>query len=334
MTRQRGIQGFFFLCVGLIAACTDQTVFVNVTVTVAGPGSVVSDPPGISCGSTCTAAFPAGTVVSLKAQPQAGAKMQFFSGTDCSAGSPPCWLTLFRDSVASAQFVPLDPSCTDGMKNATETDVDCGGSCAPCDIDKSCQQGTDCANGQCLVGLCSACRLDTNLLFDGDAELTLPSGMVPGWTFSSGFEVEPYGGGNLASTDPGPPQRGTQFFSGGLAAKSSATTMVDLSMCTTLIAQNKVTLRVGGWLGGQLFDNDNMVVQFGILQGAYVTTQVTLGPVLAPDRVNVTGLFQRQGSAVLPAGTCGLQVTMTATRAAGFSNDAYADNLTALVSLQ
>ena len=50
--------------------------------------------------------------------------------------------------------------------------------------------------------------------------------------------------------------------------------------------------------------------------------------------VNVTGLLQRQGSVVLPKGTCGLQVTMTATRVTGFSNDGYADNLSAMVSLQ
>jgi hypothetical protein len=185
-----------------------------------------------------------------------------------------------------------------------------------------------------LAGICSACRLDTNLLYNGDAELTLPTGQAPGWIVSSGLEVEPYGGGNLATTDPGPQNRGKNFWSGGLNAQSSATTLVDLSMCTTLINKNKATLRVAGWLGGQANQNDNMVVAFGIQQGDAVTGQVTLGPVLAADRGNVTGLLLRQGSAVLPKGTCGLQVTMTATRITGFSNDGYADNLTAMVSLQ
>ncbi|HZS37827.1 MAG TPA: hypothetical protein VFF06_13410 [Polyangia bacterium] len=41
------------------------------------------------------------------------------------------------------------PSCTDLMRNGDETDVDCGGSCSPCAVDKSCLVGADCATGVC-----------------------------------------------------------------------------------------------------------------------------------------------------------------------------------------
>src|SRR5689334_14792557 len=36
-------------------------------------------------------------------------------------------------------------SCTDGAKNGTETDVDCGGSCEPCATGAQCTAASDCA---------------------------------------------------------------------------------------------------------------------------------------------------------------------------------------------
>lgn len=41
--------------------------------------------------------------------------------------------------------------CGDGIKNPgnTETDVDCGGECRPCAIDKACESGLDCISGVC-----------------------------------------------------------------------------------------------------------------------------------------------------------------------------------------
>jgi len=48
------------------------------------------------------------------------------------------------------------PSCTDGVRNGTETDVDCGGSCPPCALGKSCSVAADCATGDnCVGGTCS-----------------------------------------------------------------------------------------------------------------------------------------------------------------------------------
>jgi hypothetical protein len=41
------------------------------------------------------------------------------------------------------------PSCSDGLKNGTESDVDCGGPCAGCANGKSCNASTDCASGAC-----------------------------------------------------------------------------------------------------------------------------------------------------------------------------------------
>ena len=49
------------------------------------------------------------------------------------------------------------PQCTNGVKNADETDVDCGGSaCSPCANGLNCSVSRDCASKFCLAGRCSA----------------------------------------------------------------------------------------------------------------------------------------------------------------------------------
>lgn len=44
--------------------------------------------------------------------------------------------------------------CTNGVKDGDETDVDCGGSCAPCTDGLACGAGTDCASMSCENGVC------------------------------------------------------------------------------------------------------------------------------------------------------------------------------------
>lgn len=42
-------------------------------------------------------------------------------------------------------------TCIDGLKLSPETDVDCGGGCAPCADTKECEQASDCLSGICSV---------------------------------------------------------------------------------------------------------------------------------------------------------------------------------------
>ncbi len=51
------------------------------------------------------------------------------------------------------------PACNDTVANGTESDVDCGGSCAPatkCADTKKCKSPDDCASGVCTAGACVA----------------------------------------------------------------------------------------------------------------------------------------------------------------------------------
>jgi hypothetical protein len=46
------------------------------------------------------------------------------------------------------------PTCTDGVKNENETDVDCGGVCPPCAPGKDCNVAADCQSDVCTGGVC------------------------------------------------------------------------------------------------------------------------------------------------------------------------------------
>ncbi|MGE5181863.1 MAG: hypothetical protein ACM31C_07365 [Acidobacteriota bacterium] len=60
-----------------------------------------------------------------------------------------------RSRLSLTKGVPTAcPTCSDGVKNGDETGVDCGGSCAACDVGQSCTTGSDCASGLCTNGVC------------------------------------------------------------------------------------------------------------------------------------------------------------------------------------
>jgi hypothetical protein len=48
-------------------------------------------------------------------------------------------------------------TCRDGIKNGTETDVDCGGACPRCATGRTCNVANDCTSGTCTGGQCVTC---------------------------------------------------------------------------------------------------------------------------------------------------------------------------------
>jgi hypothetical protein len=69
-----------------------------------------------------------------------GACVQCLTDMDCADPTPSC-------DVAMGTCVAA--GCDDGDQNGDETDTDCGGTCAPCDVGQSCDVDTDCTTMIC-----------------------------------------------------------------------------------------------------------------------------------------------------------------------------------------
>jgi hypothetical protein len=86
----------------------------------------------------------------------AGQCVECLGDTDCKAPTPFC---------VGGKCV--DPTCTDGKIGGSETDVDCGGACPPCDNGKKCGGNGDCKSNYCSGGVCAACVVDADCAPDG-----------------------------------------------------------------------------------------------------------------------------------------------------------------------
>jgi hypothetical protein len=76
---------------------------------------------------------------------------------------------------------PTGPTCSDSIRNGSETDVDCGGTCPRCANGKVCGNRNDCATAFCAGGACQDCEAancpdDAN----GDCECNITVGADPG----------------------------------------------------------------------------------------------------------------------------------------------------------
>jgi len=60
------------------------------------------------------------------------------------------------DLLPSQEVPPRPSTCTDGLLDGNETDLDCGGDCAGCGIGKICEEAADCEAGTTCVG--TKCR--------------------------------------------------------------------------------------------------------------------------------------------------------------------------------
>ncbi|GEM_PF-4289543 len=101
-----------------VVANTDKHIIANfrntqittytLNVSKTGRGTVISDPPGISCGLDCSEDYVSGTTVTLTATPEAG---YLFNGWDgaCSGSSPNCTVTMNSNLSVIAKFVEQPP---------------------------------------------------------------------------------------------------------------------------------------------------------------------------------------------------------------------------------
>ena len=106
--------------------------FLTVTVTSVGGGTVTSSPGGIDCGSDCSETYQAGQVVTLTANPAAGASFGGWGG-DCS-GTDPCVLTMTEPRSVTARFTyPLTVTRAGtgtGTVTSSPAGITCGTTCS------------------------------------------------------------------------------------------------------------------------------------------------------------------------------------------------------------
>jgi len=102
-----------------------------------GTGTVTSSPPGISCGTTCSANFDNATVVSLTATPDSGSTFAGWSGSCTGTGA--CSVTMDAAKSVSANFstnagpfaLTVSKSGTGtGTVASTPSGISCGTTCS------------------------------------------------------------------------------------------------------------------------------------------------------------------------------------------------------------
>jgi hypothetical protein len=135
---------------------------------------------------------------------------------------------------------------------------------------------------------------------------------VPFWTTNGYFTVVPYGStgqpGLPKSTDPGPPDRGNQFFSGGFGSVSTALQAIDLTPNAAEISTGNVVADLSAFLGGSGNDPGWAFVYVSFYNGNTFLASGQVGPLTVYDRGNQTRLNYQFKSIPVPAAATRLEV--------------------------
>jgi Fe-S cluster biogenesis protein NfuA len=101
----------------------------------AGAGTVVSNPGGIDCGTTCSASFAGGAAVGLTAIPESGSTFAGWSGA-CTGGGA-CTVTMSQAQNATATFARQAVTLTVinrtkdlGRVSSNPAGISCGRTCS------------------------------------------------------------------------------------------------------------------------------------------------------------------------------------------------------------
>ena len=101
-----------------------------------GTGTVGSNPAGIDCGSTCSATYPSGAVVTLVATPSSGSTFGGWSGGGCGgtgpctiAGTVPVAVTATFTATATPTFRLTVSRLGPGFVSSSPSGISCGSRC-------------------------------------------------------------------------------------------------------------------------------------------------------------------------------------------------------------
>ena len=96
-----------------------------------------------------------------------------------------------------------------------------------------------------------------------------------------------------------------------------------------LIDTQKISFNLSAWLGGYYNQDDNarMSLTFMDQNNQQTDNTITLGPVLAADRRNITSLLFRQVNGLVPSGTRSFIIKVTITCVYPTTADGDVDNI-------
>jgi hypothetical protein len=132
-----GCAGTGTCVVTMNAARTVGATFVEtreLALTTSGEGTVTSSPAGILCPPTCSAVYPAETVVTLTAGPAEGWRLAHWSGA--CAGTGGCTVTMSGDRAVTATFVRVHRLTVSrsgnghGVVTSSPAGISCGAVCS------------------------------------------------------------------------------------------------------------------------------------------------------------------------------------------------------------
>lgn len=120
--------------------------------------------------------------------------------------------------------VCLPPKCDDGIRNGTESDIDCGGdTCLPCSAGDGCVSGADCYSGVCQGQACTGPVVTATSPADGAKNVSTKSDVAV--IFSGAMVPTSLVGQIVPGPCSGSVQLSTDDFATCLAFASSAPTM-------------------------------------------------------------------------------------------------------------
>jgi hypothetical protein len=181
--------------------------------------------------------------------------------------------------------------------------------------------------------------LGANWVVNGDAESGSGSTdgsvvAVPGWAAAGGnplFTAVQYLPANSfpGPGDPGPANRGANFFAGGpVTTLAAGVQTVDISAFATQIDQGALSFVLSAYLGG--WQNQQDYADFSVIFLNASQNQIGGDQVVGPSaagRNNLTGMLLESDSATIPVGTRFAEFVVQMHFEAGQYNDGYADNL-------
>jgi hypothetical protein len=147
--------------------------YYTLNVTIAGDGSVSSNPTGINCGSDCSEILESGTSVILTATAASGYHFNGWGGACAGQLSSTCTIAMDSDKSASAEFAPIQYMLTvsrtgngAGTVTSSPSGIDCGSTCtATYNSGASVMLTAVAASGSTFIGWSGECADQDNPCF-------------------------------------------------------------------------------------------------------------------------------------------------------------------------